>query len=201
MPSVTLFGMKPLPVPFHVLERIRELTWELHHEAEECAKAGLYRPACVMLGAALEGRLLHTAIMAKVSRGEWESLQKDDPLKWQLRQLVDFATAEGWIPNEFRAQGLDFDEGDLGTAVTWLKGLRNLIHPGRFIRAFEENEKFPAAVFEAAYETLNVVFERLTEVVDDLVRAMFGPAALSEQGGADLDPGSAKVRLRPSEEA
>ena len=42
-----------LPVPFQILERITELTNECHHEAEVCGNAGLYRPACVMVGAAL----------------------------------------------------------------------------------------------------------------------------------------------------
>jgi hypothetical protein len=167
-----------VPIPFQILARIRDLTDECHHEAAECAKARLYRPACVMLGAALEGRLLHTVILVKISQGDWQSLREDDPLRWGLHELVKFAIVEGWIEAEYRGQRLLLDEGDLGNAVDWLKWLRNLIHPGRFVRSIGEGTEgeFTFVGYEVAYVVLEEVFERLTEVVDDSVRAMFDRA-------------------------
>src|SRR5437868_3950568 len=118
----------------HGSEVIEQVLAEMHtcyEEAQRCKEHGLYRPACVMLGAALEAVLLATIMLGEPSLkavGNWPG--KKDPLRLDLGEMVDVAFKAGWIPAEYRGRQLDLDEGDLGNAVDWMRWLRNLLHPG-----------------------------------------------------------------------
>ena len=103
-------------------------------EAEACAKAEAYCSACVMLGAAAEGRLLLTCLQnplecqaAAVSLPRAVGPKNPDPLNWTLDHLIKVADAAGWIKN--------LADDELVFVVSrWLNQLRtnrNLLHAGR----------------------------------------------------------------------
>ena len=140
-----------------------------HREAAQCADEGLYRPACVMLGAALEGVLLATVIAKEPvlrETGRWPR-QRKPPLDWTLSGLVDIAFDAGWIPSSFRGQQLTLEDGDLGNAVEWLAWLRNLVHPGAFVRELAPEVEISDAAFANGFGVIEEVFNRLAEVLND----------------------------------
>jgi hypothetical protein len=152
------------------IDRVVAVTNECTREAERCVETGLYRPACVLMGAGLEGALLSTAMLAEPSLKEdglWPSRRgvDRDALELHLGELVDLAIAAKWIPADYRGLKLKLDDGDLGNAVDWLKWLRNLVHPGAFVREMGGDELGRVA-FENASGVLGKVYEELTAVLD-----------------------------------
>jgi len=152
------------------LQRVMDVTNKCRLEAERCVDHNLYRPGCVLIGAALEGVLLSTVMLAEpqLKRDNlWPKTSKD-VLDWPLGELVGVAVRAGWIEANYRGEYLDLDEGDLGNAVDWVKWLRNLVHPGAFVRELDEGMDLGEQASANAYRVLGTVYDELTGVLDRL---------------------------------
>ncbi len=173
----------------HALRRVRDVTAECHDEARRCADAKLFRPACIMAGAALEGVLLHTAMVASLlGRDQAWPKKRPDLLSWTLGDLLDVAFAAGWMPDEFRGQHPPLEDGDLGNAASWLKWLRNLLHPGAFVRELDDGMALGEPAFANAYGVLDAVYDRMADVLNS-----FSDAEAARTVHTPVTPGETKT--------
>ena len=107
-------------------------------EAEVASKGGAFFAASVMLGSAIEARLIVTCIdndekvrdALKRMGLTNKKLKSKNPLTWTLERLIEVCHEAGWIP--------DFDAGMFtysGQAMLdFLRSTRNDVHPGVKIR-------------------------------------------------------------------
>ena len=151
------------------LERLTELAVDLHNEALDCAKAGAYRAGCVTIGSALEAALLVTTVVFEdeiKARGLWP---KGKPLDWGLRELIPVATQARWFPERFpgtEAKFVELAKAELGDALRWVKWLRNLVHPGAYVREMPPSLHFGETVFQNAFEVLDGAFTVTAVLLD-----------------------------------
>jgi hypothetical protein len=140
-----------------------DVVGDRHDEAQVCADAGAYVPAMIMIGSAVEGALLATALRLEDDlrqRGLWPA---GDPLRWDLDQLLKLGIAADWFTAVAPGEHVLLDEGELGDAIFWLKHGRNLIHPGAFIRTIPREVEIGKVAFENAYAVLDAVFAATVE--------------------------------------
>jgi hypothetical protein len=151
----------------HTFDRLRHLVLELHEEAVVCARAGAFRGGCVLLGAALEGALLATAVTLESqlrSAGNWP---KGDPLKWSLGDLLTVGVRAGWFPETPNVPpGMVPIPTQLGDTLRFVQWLRNLVHPGKFLREAAGVE-LDERLFSHAYETLDEAFDAVNAALLD----------------------------------
>jgi hypothetical protein len=103
-------------------------------EAHKCANSEAYYAANVMIGSAMEARILLECLRQRSRiRSSIQELPKrrrprnDNPLNWTLENLIEVANQAGWLPN------IEEDEV-IHVVYGWahrLRALRNLLHPGR----------------------------------------------------------------------
>jgi hypothetical protein len=133
-------------------------------EAQRSANAKAYYAAVTMLGSAAEAHLLleclrqrRKAMAAAKRLPSGKRPASPDPLKWTLANLVSIAKEAGWLPS--------IDDGEIVHIVEgWvhrLRGMRNLLHPGRHILekphvTIGHQQWFDA---ESAYTTLRHAIE------------------------------------------
>jgi hypothetical protein len=148
-------------------EQLVHLAQDLHDEALKCAEAGAFRAGFVMIGAALEGILLATVLSYEVelrAAGHWHNTK--DVLRWDLGELLTVAENAGWLSEH--AGGAD--PVTVGEAARSVKWVRNLIHPGRFLRevapgsAVVDDER----LFSGAYFLLDAAFDVSSTLLDAL---------------------------------
>jgi hypothetical protein len=105
-------------------------------EAKKSASAKAYYAAVTMLSSAAEARILLECIrqpaktrVALRRLSKKERPHSNDPLTWSLSHLISVAEVAKWLPN--------INDRSLIHVVTgwahWLRGARNLLHPGRHI--------------------------------------------------------------------
>jgi len=116
-----------------------ELMTKLEKEIDRCKSAKAYLAGCVMVGAALEASLLS---MVAIYRNEVKpvlpkkKLKESEMLKWGLHDLLQISFEAGWLPY---AKTSNPNKGEIGDwLLNYVKGLRNLVHPGRCIKEFRE---------------------------------------------------------------
>ena len=104
-------------------------------QAHRATEAQAYLAACLMWGAAAEARLLlrclrelDAALAARDQLGK-DKPRRDDPTKWTLEQLVLVTAKAGWLGTIEDDDFVFYVEGLVGQ----LRGMRNLVHPGRCI--------------------------------------------------------------------
>lgn len=115
---------------------LTELAMRYASEAEESAQSGLAYAACALWGAALEARLLLTALMrpdevaGALKKADRQRRPKSrDPMRWTLAELLVIASEAGWLPPAPGKLATHLPEG-------WghhLRSLRNLLHPARHL--------------------------------------------------------------------
>jgi hypothetical protein len=79
------------------------------------------------------------------------------------------ARSEGWIAEDLAGPRM----GPADEPAKWLKWVRNLIHPGRFVRETPSGAQFEAGTAEDAYHALNRVWEQATAALDEMLAAAF----------------------------
>lgn len=106
-------------------------------EAENCAGAGAFYAAAVMLGSAAEARLLEAVLrypkqtqLALEDMKRADKPRNSDPMHWSLEHLVAVAEQAGWISTIEN----DVVGARVGPWLSSLRNLRNLLHPGRHVR-------------------------------------------------------------------
>jgi len=134
--------------------RLIEVAGHRHDEAVKCAGAGAWIAASALLGAAIEGVLLVTASNAEAdlrARGLWP---KGDPLDWNLGDLVRLGIAAGW----FDGEDVNPPDASLSEAINSTRILRNLMHPGAFVRDVEPGADVTEDVCRAVFSVLDAVY-------------------------------------------
>ena len=146
-----------------------------------------------------EGVLLATVIAKEPvlrETGRWPR-QRKPPLDWTLSGLVDIAFDAGWIPSSFRGQQLTLEDGDLGNAVEWLAWLRNLVHPGAFVRELAPEVEISDAAFANGFGVIEEVFNRLAEVLNDGMPEESGELPKAARGDPGLAESESRLPGRP----
>lgn len=165
-----------------------------HDEALVCAKAGAFRAASVMVGSAV---VLATVATFESELREADNWRKGDPLRWDLGDLLAIAVKAGWLPMLASREPLSLEEGDLGDAVYWVKWLRNLVHPGAFVRELPPELEFGEPAFRNAYLVLEGLFDASARLMQPGEQARRGTGEYVEGSGrveADTDGKSAEDR-------
>lgn len=144
------------------IHRLVELVGSYFEDAEQCAQHELFRPACVMIAAALEAGLLALAYRfpgALESGGPWpyERMQPDTIM---LAKLCILARQAGWLPPAPPgAKQHDDDvlaDADVDDMLRFVADVRNTAaHPGRAPVIDVED----AASFETAYKIVKTAFD------------------------------------------
>jgi hypothetical protein len=145
--------------------RLAELARQYVLEAWRCGQAKAYFASVVMMAAALDAALLAAIVKQEQAirdRGLWPKRAKR-PDELGLQQLSDVAVEMGWLHSDPK----DFPLA-LGAAVTLLRGIRNLLHPGRIWRmALDINVEVVPEAWQASWGIVLAAFESLEEVVGD----------------------------------
>ncbi|MGD0166906.1 MAG: hypothetical protein ABSC51_06400 [Gaiellaceae bacterium] len=129
-------------------QRLITLTERTHNEALACRDAGAYRAACVMIGSAIEAVLLTTVVTIEDRLRESGLAPDDDPLRWSLGTLLKIARQADLLPGS-----------TLSAAVEDVKRLRNLVHPGAYVREMQADFEVDDTHFQAAFRVLDEVYE------------------------------------------
>jgi hypothetical protein len=112
-------------------------------EAQKCYGAKAYFAGCVMLASALETTLL---VMVDRYKEEINTLSKfpmrrgepTAPINWTLSELLDIAAELNWLPRKLKRTD-DYntpEEGEIGDDARIIQEIRNLVHPGKYLRAY-----------------------------------------------------------------
>ncbi|MBO2663620.1 MULTISPECIES: hypothetical protein [Shewanella] len=113
--------------------KLKSIAIYYENEARVCEDAGSFLAAAVMLGSAIESRLILTCLENEAHIRKTLTtlgltnrvLKSKNPLTWTLDTLIKVCSAAGWIPN--------YETGDYtfsGQAMMeFLKASRNQVHP------------------------------------------------------------------------
>lgn len=85
------------------------------------------------------------------------------------RTLLQLARDAGWFGEsspETPGKFVPLAEVELGDAAKWLQWLRNLVHPGLFVRDMPEKLEVNETAFQNAYEVLDAAFAVAFDVDD-----------------------------------
>ena len=148
-------------------------------EAEVCYNAGAYLASCVMLAATIEGYLvILTRALPKEAQEALQRLQKtrqinrklklSSLLDWDLGQLLKVANQANWLPSEIAAHPL-LDPDDVSNPLSpdRIRGLRNLIHPGRLVKT-RGGITITKQELDTLHETYIAVYEHLAKRTESL---------------------------------
>jgi hypothetical protein len=153
-------------------------------EARKCSKNRAYLAGCIFLGSALETSLL---AMAKCYQTEvrhsnkYLSRRKKDRNidKWDLFSLLELARELKWIPSKLpmgkvaRASGISSEKalasGDLGYFADVVREIRNLVHPGVYLRNMG-NARITRRYYGFCFEVIDLILERLEHELEVSIR-------------------------------
>ena len=163
-----------------------EIISDYRNQAERCKKARAYLAGCVFLGSALEAALLATAKsypsqVRKTEKYLSKKRKRDKNLdRWGMFDLLELARELMWIPSKLtmgkvaRASGISaskaFAIGDLGYFADVVREVRDLVHPGRYLRSMK-NVKVTKRYYEFCYEVTEIVFDHLYAKLEASIRA------------------------------
>lgn len=147
-------------------------------QSYRCQKAGAYFAACVCLGSAMEAGLL---AMAKCYPEDLETSQtyqhkKELCLeKWTLFDLLKLARELSWIPSQIplekvaHASGVSPDDalskGDLGYFADVVREIRDMVHPGRYLRLWR-GVRISKDYYEFCAQATELVFDYLYPILE-----------------------------------
>jgi|SRR5208337_139546 len=155
-----------------------------HDQAVRSKKCRAYLAGCVFLGAAIEGGLLATArcypSRVRQSLKYRNKRKKDRNLdKWGFLDLLELGRELKWIPSRIpmgkiaRASGIsvksDLANGDLGYFADVVREIRNLVHPGIYVRRMR-NVRITESYYQFCYEVEGIVFDYLYRKLENSMR-------------------------------
>lgn len=133
-------------------------------EARKCKDAQAYTAGCVMLGAALEVNLMAMVTFCSNDVAGWYKQRHPKAksvkrlLDWNLGELLDVANELGWLPgNEPPGDAPDPRDWPIGDHARVIQILRNLVHPGRYLKDFT-GHRITADELTAAFNVLDGVY-------------------------------------------
>lgn len=136
-------------------------------EARKCKDAQAYAAGCAMLGAALEANLMAMVAICANDVADWykqrhpkaKSVKKLLDRYWDLGRLLDVANELGWLPRG-ETLGVDPKDWPIGAHAQVLRLLRNLVHPGRYLKDFT-GYQMTADELTASFNVLDGVYLHL----------------------------------------
>lgn len=113
--------------------RLQLLASSYEDEAKRAEQAGAFLAASVMLGSAIEARLIVTCLeneeKIKETLGKLQLTNKDlkskNPVVWSLDVLIKVCSAAGWIP-DYKVGGFTFSGSKM---AGFIRSTRNQVHP------------------------------------------------------------------------
>jgi hypothetical protein len=130
-------------------------------EMEKCGRAGAYLAGCVMAPSALEAVLLAKVNLElldekrKLSKRFKEKLRKKSLVRLTLGELIKAAREAGWfpfVPDEEIERNLR--KAKIGNLMEVVKEIRNMLHPGKWLRDYPDIKHINKEHFEASYSIL-----------------------------------------------
>jgi hypothetical protein len=163
--------MKPISEEdFNFLLKLSE---RYDEEAINCKKNGQVLASCVMYAARMQATILAIALVHEnevIGSKTYQRMSEPDLRKWQLSQLLDLSRELNWIPSSLpvgeiaRTSGVEPDEalkrGDVGYFADHVREVRDMIHPGRYVRLWS-GMPITNEFVESVEETVSVVNEIL----------------------------------------
>lgn len=155
-----------------------------HDQAVRSEKCRAYLAGCVFLGAAIEGGLLATSkcypSQVRQSLKYRSKRKKDRNLdKWGFLDLLELGRELRWIPSRIpmgkiaRASGITVKSalanGDLGYFADVVREIRNLVHPGVYVRKMR-NVKIAKSYYRFCYDVEDIVFGYLYRKLEISIR-------------------------------
>jgi hypothetical protein len=122
---------------FVVDQNFKECLLADYKELKSALGADMYKSVLILAGSIVEALLVDYLIFT-----EYKSRNNKDPLKMDLWQAIDAATADGVLSSR------------TASLCNVLREYRNIIHPGRMVRKGEKADKSIAKVAEALLETV-----------------------------------------------
>jgi hypothetical protein len=149
-------------------QAIALLLREYEKEILICAQNGAYHAACILIGAAMEARLLLQCLTSpeevKLAIDKLSKKPNDkNPFNWGLDTLLNVCEAGGWLPyQEQDIQNIEkyvlaFSSERGGQ---FLRYLRNFAHPGKYLRQ-RPHLILQKEEFEKAHAIYNVIVSSL----------------------------------------
>lgn len=143
------------------VNRLIELVNLYENESRQASTVGAYYSAIVMLGAAIEAKLIIKCIKnPKICRYSCDKLgftkkklKSRNPLEWRLDKLIAICHESGWLP-EFET--MEFIIYPLGLAHR-LREARNLLHPSLHIK-----RKMHFGISESQFKDWKYIYEAIT---------------------------------------
>lgn len=134
-------------------------------EARKCKDAQAYTAGCVMLGAALEANLMAMVTLRPNDVAAWYKQRHPEAksvkrlIDWNLGELLCVANELGWLP---AGETLDANPKDrlIGAHAQDIRILRNLVHPGRYLKDFPGYRITPDTLI-ALFKVLDGVYQHL----------------------------------------
>ena len=144
------------------------------NEANRCGNQRAYLAGCVCLGSAVETGLLWMALLypKEVMRSQTYQRKKKrhSILEWTLFDLLRLGRELDWIPTKLqldetlRTSGLNPEDalrrGDLAFFADFLREIRDLVHPGRYIRKWK-GARITKNYYEFCWTIAELVFDWL----------------------------------------
>lgn len=146
------------------------------NEANKCKDANANFAGCVMLGSALESAILLMIALYPEELEQaykipkWNKIKKP-PIEWSLSLLLDVARDSSWLPSRLKRSDVfdSPDKGLIGDYVRVIHEIRNLVHPGRYLRNYPELD-ITREHFDFCYEIISSVFDSLNNKITDSIK-------------------------------
>jgi hypothetical protein len=161
---------------------LMDLTRFYKREAEKCEQQRAYLAGSILYGAALEAGLLAMArcYPSQVRRTRTYQRHKGQRLdKWELDSLLKLGRELNWtlsklpIDKTARKSGVSperaYARGDLGYAADVVREIRDMAHPGRYVRLWK-GVKITKGYYVFCETIVRLVFDHLYQTLEQSIR-------------------------------
>lgn len=158
-----------------------KLMEQYEEEAKKCKDAGAILAGCAIQAAAMEAALLAMAYCCEEEMRVTDTFRrvgKEDLREWDLKELLDLASDMKWLPTSLRLgeiarlSGVEPDQalkkGDVVYFADVVREVRNMIHPGRYLRLWSGIE-VTKGYLDSVEETVKVVYDHLNNQLESMI--------------------------------
>jgi hypothetical protein len=134
-------------------------------EMEKCGRAGAYFAGCVMAASALEAVLLakvNLEFLNDEKRKLSKFKRKKSLVRLTLGELIETAREVGWFPfapDEEIERNLR--KAKIGNLMEVVREIRNMLHPGKWLKDYPDIKHINKEHFEASYSILKGAIDHL----------------------------------------
>ena len=145
-------------------DKLGELLNEYIAEMEKCGRAGAYFAGCVMAASALEAVLLAKVNLELLNEnGNFSKFKRKKSLvRLTLGELIEAAKEAGWFPfaPDEEIEG-NLRKAKIGNLMEVVREIRNMLHPGKWLRDYPDIKHINKEHFEASYSILKGAIDHL----------------------------------------